>query len=84
MPRTWRVANMTNKWQNCRTTLPLSGYVARQCGFLPPPVRRKVIYALDDFSFSTMASITAMAVMVTTSRTLVSKSVKWIGLFNPI
>ena len=34
--------------------------------------------------FATMASITATAVMLTMSRTLLSKSVKWIGLLSPI
>ena len=36
------------------------------------------------FFFSTIASMTATAVMFTMSRTDASQSVKWIGLFNPI
>ena len=36
------------------------------------------------FTLSTYASITATAVMFTTSRTLLPKSMKWIGLLSPI
>ena len=42
-----------------------------------------VIY-FSFFFLSTIASITATAVMFTISRTEASQSVKWIGLFNPI
>ena len=36
------------------------------------------------FFLATMASMAATAVMLTMSRTELSKSVKWMGLFNPI
>ena len=36
------------------------------------------------FFLSTIASMTATAVMLTMSRTELSKSVKWMGLFRPI
>ena len=42
------------------------------------------VYSCSFFFFSTIASITAIAVMFTISRTEASQSVKWIGLFNPI
>lgn len=41
-------------------------------------------YRFPFFFLSTIASITATAVMFTISRTEASQSVKWIGLFNPI
>gem|GEM_PF-2481844 len=44
--------------------------------------RVKLVYLF--FNFSIYASMTAMAVMLTTSLTELSKSVKWMALFNPI
>ena len=46
--------------------------------------RRTLKSLVADLRLSTIASITATAVMFTISRTEASQSVKWIGLFNPI
>lgn len=47
-------------------------------------VRYEPNYFSHFFFLSTIASITAIAVIFTISRTELSISVKWIGLFNPI
>ena len=56
--------------------------ISLPCAFLfrefPYKVVRPFIFS------STMASMTATAVILTMSRTELSKSVKWMGLFRPI